>query len=159
MNTAFKGIYFTDMDLDVTSGLRFHPIEIVLSMLIKLAAVILIGAPVLAVIIFEVVLNATFMFEHANVNIPSGLDRLVRLLIVTPDMHRVHHSVIRSENDSNFGFSLSLWDRLFGTYLAQPSEGHMDMTIGLPRYQDAKNLNLLRMLYHPFMRRSRVRQA
>jgi sterol desaturase/sphingolipid hydroxylase (fatty acid hydroxylase superfamily) len=152
-------MHHTDMDLDVTSGLRFHPIEMFLSMAIKLIAVILIGPPVLAVIIFEVVLNATSMFEHANVNIPSGLDRLVRLLIVTPDMHRVHHSVIRSENARNFGFSLSLWDRLFGTYLAQPSEGHMGMTIGLPRYQDVKNLALLRMLYHPFTRRNRTSQA
>jgi len=145
-------MHHTDMDLDVTSGLRFHPIEILLSMGIKLAAVILIGAPALAVLIFEVLLNATSMFEHANAYIPPGLDRVLRLLIVTPDMHRVHHSVIRSENDSNFGFNLSVWDRLFRTYLAKPSEGQMGMTIGLPRFQDVRYLNLLRMLYHPFMR-------
>lgn len=148
-------MHHTDIDLDVTSGLRFHPIEIILSMIIKLIAVILLGAPMLSVIIFEVVLNATSMFEHTNGYIPPALDRILRLILVTPDMHRVHHSVIRSENNSNFGFSLSLWDRLFRTYVAQPSAGHMEMIIGLSKYQDTENLKLLRMLYHPFISRKK----
>ncbi len=144
-------MHHTDMDLDVTSGLRFHPIEIILSIGIKLAVIAVIGPPVLAVIMFEVLLNGTAMFNHGNIYVPLGIDRVLRLLVVTPDMHRVHHSVIRGESNKNFGFNLPWWDRLFGTYRDQPEAGHEGMTIGLSRFQDAKHLNLHRMLAHPFM--------
>jgi len=128
-------VHHADLDYDVTTGARFHPIEILLSMLIKFATIIVLGAPVVAVVIFEVVLNAMAMFNHGNVRLPLGLDRVLRLLVVTPDMHRVHHSVEDDEANSNFGFNLSLWDRLFGTYRAQPRAGHEAMTIGIHRYR------------------------
>ena len=146
-------MHHTDMDLDVTSGLRFHPIEIIMSIGIKLAAVAVIGPPALAVLIFEVLLNGTSMFNHGNIYIPLGIDRILRLLVVTPDMHRVHHSIIRSESNKNFGFNMPWWDRLFGTYSDQPEAGHKGMTIGLARFQDAKYLALHRMLAHPFTRK------
>jgi len=139
-----------DRDLDVTSGLRFHPQEIVLSMLIKMAAVLLIGPSVLAVITFEVLLNATSMFNHSNLYIRPGFDRILRWFVVTPDMHRVHHSVIRDETDSNFGFNLPWWDRLLGTYRAQPREGHDGITIGLTEYLDQDTMKLRWMLLIPF---------
>ena len=145
-------VHHTDVDFDVTTALRFHPIEIFLSALIKAAAVILIGAPVIAVIIFEIVLNATASFNHANVRIPAGLDRVLRLFVVTPDMHRVHHSVEQAETDSNFGFNLPWWDRLFGTYTAQPGAGHDRMTIGLDIFRDAAEGRLDRLLIQPFRR-------
>ncbi len=129
-------MHHADLDFDVTTGARFHPVEIVLSMLIKFAAIMLIGAPATAVILFEVILNATAMFNHGNVRIPHEADRALRWLIVTPDMHRVHHSVERAETDSNFGFNLSLWDRLLGTYRAEPAKGHEAMTIGIPQFRD-----------------------
>lgn len=129
-------VHHADLDFDVTTGARFHPIEIVLSMLIKFAVIVLLGPPVLAVVIFEVLLNGTSMFNHANVRIPPGVDRLVRLLIVTPDMHRVHHSHRQHETNSNFGFNLSVWDRLFGTYRDQPQDGHKDMIIGIDTWRD-----------------------
>jgi len=144
-------MHHTDMDLDVTSGLRFHPIEIIISMVIKLAAVVVIGAPALAVILFEVLLNGTAMFNHGNIYVPLGIDGVLRLLVVTPDMHRVHHSVIGGESNKNFGFNLPWWDRIFGTYRDQPEAGHEGMTIGLTRFQDAKHLALHRMLAHPFI--------
>ena len=125
-------MHHADLDIDVTTGLRFHPIEILLSMLLKMAVVVLIGVPAVAVIAFEVVLNATSMFNHSNATMPLWLDRIVRFLMVTPDMHRVHHSILASETDSNFGFNLPWWDRLFGTYRAEPEAGHLGMTIGLP---------------------------
>ena len=134
----FHMVHHADLDLDVTSGVRFHPIEIILSMGIKLAAVGSLGLPALAVFIFEILLNGTSMFNHTNVFIPLKLDRIIRLLIVTPDMHRVHHSVILRETDSNYGFTLSWWDRLLGTYPAQPAKGHQEMTIGLSRFLDEK---------------------
>ncbi len=128
-------VHHADLDYDVTTGTRFHPLEIVLSMLVKFAAVALVGPPLLAVIVFEILLNALAMFNHSNLKLPSGLDRLLRLFIVTPDMHRVHHSIYHDEANSNFGFNLSVWDRLFGTYIAQPRDGHEDMQIGIDDYR------------------------
>ncbi|MEN3350270.1 MAG: hypothetical protein V7632_3905 [Bradyrhizobium sp.] len=143
-------MHHADLDIDVTTGLRFHPIEIALSMLLKMAVVVLIGVPAVAVIAFEVVLNATSMFNHSNAAMPRWLDRIVRLLMVTPDMHRVHHSVLRRETDSNFGFNLPWWDRLFGTYRAEPEAGHRTMTIGLPIFRDCRELRLDRLVTQPF---------
>lgn len=143
-------VHHADPDIDASTGIRFHPIEIVLSMAIKFCAIALLGAPALAVILFEIVLNATSMFSHANWRLPLGLDRVLRLALVTPDMHRVHHSVIRRETDSNFGFNFSFWDRLCGTYRAQPEAGHDRMTIGLSQYQDQRRQSVLWMLLLPF---------
>jgi sterol desaturase/sphingolipid hydroxylase (fatty acid hydroxylase superfamily) len=142
-------VHHADLEFDVSTGVRFHPIEITLSMGLKIGAVIGLGAPALAVVIFEVLLNATTMFNHANVRLPSSLDRVLRQIVVTPDMHRVHHSVRREETDSNFGFNLPWWDRLFGTYRAQPEAGHEGMTIGLDRFRDPEELELLRTLLQP----------
>ena len=142
-------VHHADIDFDVTTGLRFHPVEIVLSMLIKLAVVLFLGPPVVAVLIFEVLLNATAMFNHGNVRIALSLDRVLRWIVVTPDMHRVHHSVIPQETNSNFGFNLPWWDRLLGTYKAQPAAGHESMTIGLEQCQD-QSQTLLWMLGQPF---------
>jgi sterol desaturase/sphingolipid hydroxylase (fatty acid hydroxylase superfamily) len=143
-------MHHADLDIDVSTGLRFHPIEIVLSMLIKMAVVALIGVPAVAVVAFEVVLNATSMFNHSNAAMPAWLDRIVRLIVVTPDMHRVHHSVRRHETDSNFGFNLPWWDRVFGTYRAAPEAGHDRMTIGLPIFRDPRELRLDRLITQPF---------
>lgn len=144
-------VHHTDTAFDVTTGVRFHPIEIVLSMLLKMAAVLLLGAPVIAVILFEVVLNATSLFNHANINLPVGLDRWLRWLVVTPDMHRVHHSVERIETDSNYGFNLPWWDRLFGTYRDQPRAGHEGMPIGLEIFRDRRSRVLHWLLLQPFI--------
>ncbi|VAX03689.1 Fatty acid hydroxylase family (carotene hydroxylase/sterol desaturase) [hydrothermal vent metagenome] len=145
-------VHHADLDYDVTTGARFHPIEIILSLLIKFATIIVLGAPVVAVVIFEVVLNAMAMFNHSNVSLPRSLDRIMRLFVVTPDMHRVHHSTEDNEANSNFGFNLSLWDRLFGTYIDQPREGHDHMIIGIHRYRDPKQVNQLPgMLTLPFV--------
>ena len=144
-------MHHADLDFDVTTGARFHPIEIVLSMGIKLAVVSLIGAPPLAVMIFEVLLNATSMFNHGNVRIPQGIDRVLRLVVVTPDMHRVHHSIVADETNSNFGFNLPWWDRLFGTYRPQPAAGHAGMTIGIEQFREPKYLRLDRLLVQPFL--------
>jgi sterol desaturase/sphingolipid hydroxylase (fatty acid hydroxylase superfamily) len=143
-------MHHADLDLDVTTGARFHPIEILLSMGLKLAAVAALGAPALAVLVFEVLLNATAMFNHANLKIPVALDRVLRWVIVTPDMHRVHHSVVPRETNSNFGFNLPWWDRLLGTYRAQPAAGHEAMTIGLEAFRAPRDLRLDRMLVQPF---------
>jgi sterol desaturase/sphingolipid hydroxylase (fatty acid hydroxylase superfamily) len=143
-------MHHADLDIDVTTGGRFHPFEILISMLIKIATVIAFGIPVVAVVLFEVVLNATSLFNHANVSMPPALDRIVRLLVVTPDMHRVHHSILRRETDSNFGFNLPWWDRLFGTYRAAPEAGHDRITIGLPIFRDPSELRLDRLLTQPF---------
>ncbi len=129
-------VHHADPDYDVTTGSRFHPIEIVLSMLIKFAAIVVLGAPPLAVVIFEIILNAMSLFNHGNVRLPLGIDRVLRLVVVTPDMHRVHHSVENNEANSNFGFNLSLWDRICGTYIDQPREGHPAMTIGIDDYRE-----------------------
>ena len=128
-------MHHADRDIDVTTGLRFHPIEIGLSMLYKIVLVLLLGPVAVAVVIFEVILNGTAMFNHANVKLPLWLDRVLRLVLVTPDMHRVHHSIIRREHDTNYGFAMSIWDRLMGTYTDQPVKGHDGMTIGLAAYQ------------------------
>ena len=143
-------LHHADLDYDVTTGARFHPIEILLSMVLKLMVVGAIGAPALAVVIFEVILNAAAMFNHGNVRIPERLDRVLRWFIVTPDMHRVHHSVIQNETNSNFGFNLPWWDRLFGTYIAQPKGGHEGMTIGIEQFRDRSDLRLDQMLIQPF---------
>ena len=145
-------MHHADLDLDVSSGLRFHPLEIVLSMALKMLAVLALGAPALSVLVFEVALNATSMFNHANLRLPAGLDRRLRLLLVTPDMHRVHHSTIRRETDSNFGFNLPWWDRLFGTYRPQPERGHDGMSIGLAAKRGPECFRLLAMLAMPFRR-------
>ena len=144
-------MHHTDLDYDVTTGARFHPVEIVISMGLKLMVVGALGAPALAVLIFEVILNATAMFNHANVRLPAGLDRWLRLIVVTPDMHRVHHSVIPKETNSNFGFNLPWWDRLFGTYISQPRAGHEGMTIGIEQFREGRDQRLDRMLIQPFL--------
>jgi sterol desaturase/sphingolipid hydroxylase (fatty acid hydroxylase superfamily) len=143
-------MHHADLDFDVTTGARFHPLEIVLSMVIKLTVVVALGAPALAVLLFEVLLNATSMFNHGNVRLPLALDRVLRWLVVTPDMHRVHHSVVPRETNSNFGFNLPWWDRLLGTYRAQPAAGHEAMTIGIEQFRTAGDLRLDRMLLQPF---------
>ena len=143
-------MHHADLDIDVTTGLRFHPFEILISLGIKIAAVLAFGIPPVAVFVFEVVLNASSMFNHSNVSMPPRLDRILRLVLVTPDMHRVHHSVVRAETDSNFGFNLPWWDRLFGTYRREPRAGHNGMTIGLPVFRDTRELRLDRMLTQPF---------
>lgn len=142
-------MHHADTEIDATTGLRFHPVEILLSMAIKLAVVAALGVPPVAVLIFEVLLNATALFNHANINLPRRVDRVLRLVMVTPDMHRVHHSVIPAETNSNFGFNLPWWDRLLGTYRAQPVKGHLGMTIGLERFRDRRELWLDRMLLQP----------
>jgi len=129
-------VHHADLDYDVTTGARFHPLEIIFSMLIKFSIILILGPPVVAVIIFEVILNAMAMFNHGNVGLPSKLDKILRFVVVTPDMHRVHHSTEYNETNSNYGFNLSLWDRLFGTYIEQPKKGHRDMEIGIPQYRD-----------------------
>jgi sterol desaturase/sphingolipid hydroxylase (fatty acid hydroxylase superfamily) len=147
-------VHHADLDFDVTTGLRFHPLEIVLSMLLKLAAVAVVGPPVVAVLVFEVLLNATSMFNHGNVRLALPLDRIVRWFVVTPDMHRVHHSVKPCETNSNFGFNLPWWDRLLGTYRQQPAHGHEAMTIGLGQFQERRRQSLLWLLALPFVGRA-----
>ncbi len=144
-------MHHTDLDFDVTTGIRFHPIEILLSMGIKLGVVVILGPPAVAVLIFEVLLNGTAMFNHGNVRIWQGLDRVLRWIVVTPEMHRVHHSIIPAETNSNFGFNSPWWDRLFGTYRAQPSAGHLRMTIGIEQFRNIRDLWLDRMLIQPFL--------
>jgi len=144
-------VHHADLDFDVTTGLRFHTVEILLSMGIKLAAVVLLGAPALAVLIFEVLLNATSMFSHGNIRLPYWLDQGLRRVVVTPEMHRVHHSAIPRETNSNFGFNLPWWDYLLGTYQAQPAEGHEGMTIGLTQFRDDRVEQLHWMLALPFI--------
>jgi sterol desaturase/sphingolipid hydroxylase (fatty acid hydroxylase superfamily) len=142
--------HHTDLDFDLTTGARFHPIEIVLSMLIQFAVVVALGAPALGVLIFEVLLNATSMFNHGNLRVPIRLDRYLRWLVITPDMHRVHHSIVIVETNSNFGFNLPWWDRLLGTYRDQPAAGHDGMTIGIEQFRTPRELFLDRMLFQPF---------
>jgi len=147
-------VHHADLDYDVTTGARFHTLEIILSMLIKFSTILVLGPPLVAVVIFEVLLNATAMFNHGNVYIPAGIDRVLRLFVVTPDMHRVHHSVHAPLANSNFGFNLPWWDRIFGTYVAQPPEGHLEMEIGLEEFRDPKQVDRLPgMLLLPFARR------
>lgn len=145
-------VHHADLDYDVTTGSRFHTLEIILSMFIKFATILLLGPSVVAVIIFEIILNATAMFNHGNIGLPKTLDKILRYFLVTPDMHRVHHSVEDDEANSNFGFSLSWWDRLFGTYRDQPRAGHTAMTIGINKYRDQKQVSWLPgMLTLPFI--------
>lgn len=143
-------VHHSDPEFDVTTGTRFHPIEIVLSIGIKCAAILALGAPALAVLIFEVLLNAVAMFNHANGRLPVALDGWLRWIVVTPDMHRVHHSVVQRETDSNFGFNLPWWDRLFGTYRAQPAAGHAAMVIGVDGLHSLEELQIGRLLTQPF---------
>lgn len=143
-------VHHADRDIDVTTAVRFHPVEIALSMLWKIVVVVPLGASPFAVFLFEVILNACAMFNHANIALPAWLDGIVRLAVVTPDMHRVHHSVLRREHDSNYGFNLSLWDRLFRTYTAQPEAGHQNMTIGLTPYQTEDPVRFGWSLWLPF---------
>ena len=143
-------MHHADLEFDVTTGLRFHPIEILLSTGIKLAVVATFGTPAAAVLMFEVLLNATSMFNHSNIRVAPEIDRVLRWFVVTPDMHRVHHSILRRETNSNFGFNLPWWDRLLGTYRAQPAAGHDAMTIGIEQFRDARELGLDRMLLQPF---------
>jgi sterol desaturase/sphingolipid hydroxylase (fatty acid hydroxylase superfamily) len=145
-------VHHADLDFDVTTGSRFHPVEILLSMLIKFAVIVLLGPPLVAVVIFEVLLNATAMFNHSNVRLPASIDALLRAVIVTPDMHRVHHSHLEHETNSNFGFNFSVWDRLFGTYRNQPEEGHEGMVIGIDTFRDpAQCVKLRGMLGMPLV--------
>ncbi len=144
-------VHHSDMDIDVTTGVRFHPIEIILSMGIKMMAVILIGAPPASVLIFEIILNGTSMFNHGNVRYSQQIDFFLRLLVVTPEMHRVHHSTIRWETNSNLGFNFPWWDRLFGTYRDQPAKGHLEMTIGLDQYKEPQKLTLPWLIALPFI--------
>ena len=146
----FHRMHHTDLDFDVTTGIRFHPIEIVISMVIKFAVVSGLGPPALALIVFEILLNATSMFNHGNVQVPPAVDRVLRWFIVTPDMHRVHHSITKHETDSNFGFNLPCWDRLFGTYRNQPAAGHLKMTIGLPIFRADSENRIDRLISQPF---------
>jgi sterol desaturase/sphingolipid hydroxylase (fatty acid hydroxylase superfamily) len=148
-------VHHADLDFDVTTGLRFHTLEILLSFGIKAGVILLLGAPAVSVLIFEVLLNATSMFNHSNVRMPLVVDRLVRWLVVTPDMHRVHHSHYANETNSNFGFNLPWWDRLFGTYRDQPKDGHTTMAIGLTQFTDERQTERLhRMLWLPFERQT-----
>jgi sterol desaturase/sphingolipid hydroxylase (fatty acid hydroxylase superfamily) len=143
-------MHHTDLDFDVTTGVRFHPVEILISFGIKAGVIAALGTPAAAVLSFEVLLNATSMFNHGDVYIGSYADSLLRRVVVTPDMHRVHHSILVAETNSNFGFNLPWWDRLFGTYRPQPAAGHRRMTIGIEQFRDARELWLDRMLTQPF---------
>ena len=143
-------MHHADQDIDVTTGARFHPIEIILSIVVKMAVISFLGAPPVAVIIFEILLNATAVFNHGNIRLPKSVDRILRLVVVTPDMHRVHHSVLRNETNSNFGFNVPWWDRIFGTYIAQPAQGHDNMTIGLTIFRRPQDQRLDNMLVQPF---------
>lgn len=149
----FHMMHHSDLDLDVTSGVRFHPVEIILSTMVKAAAVMLLGVAPLAVVIFEIVLNSTALFNHSNVQMPLGLDRVLRWFIVTPDMHRVHHSIDPRETNSNYGFNVPWWDRLFGTYCAEPALGQRGMKIGLEHLGPPVCMNLFKMLQFPFVTR------
>ena len=148
-------MHHTDLDIDVTTGVRFHPLEILLSLVIKMAVVAALGVPALAVLMFEVLLNATSMFNHSNVALPPRLERIARWIVVTPQMHQVHHSIVRVETDSNFGFNLPWWDRLFGTYRAKPAAGQQAMKIGLPIFRDVAESAIVRLLTQPFRDDSR----
>ena len=142
--------HHTDVEFDVTTGIRFHPIEIILSLLIKIVLVLLLGAPAIAVLVFEILLSSAALFNHSNIQIPKRIDRVLRWFLVTPDMHRVHHSVIKAETDSNFGFSVPWWDRILGTYCPQPREGHREMAIGIETFRAEKDSRVDQMLIQPF---------
>jgi len=143
-------MHHTDVEFDFTTAIRFHPIEIILSIVIKLIVVLLLGAPAIAVLVFEILLSSTALFNHSNINISKPIDKVLRWFVVTPDMHRVHHSVYKTETDSNFGFSIPWWDRLFGTYCAQPKDGHLDMSIGIENFRSEKDSRIDQLLIQPF---------
>ncbi len=143
-------MHHTDVEFDVTTGIRFHPIEIILSLLLKIVFVLLLGAPAIAVLIFEMLLSSAALFNHSNIQIPKRIDKMIRWVLVTPDMHRVHHSVYKEETDSNFGFSVPWWDRIFGTYCAQPKDGHREMNIGIETFRAGKDSRIDQMLIQPF---------
>lgn len=146
----FHRLHHADTMIDVTTGSRFHPVEIIFSMLVKLVAILILGPSAWAVIVFETLLNGTAMFNHSNINLPPGVDRVVRKLLVTPDMHRVHHSTYGREYNRNYGFNLSVWDHCFNTYTAQPEDGHLQMKIGLPYFREPNEARLLNMITQPF---------
>ncbi|PIP91388.1 MAG: sterol desaturase [Bdellovibrionales bacterium CG12_big_fil_rev_8_21_14_0_65_38_15] len=148
----FHRMHHTDLDFDVTTASRFHPIEMLLSLIIKFVVIALIGAPAFAVFCFEVILNTSSMFNHSNIAIPTSIDRFLRRFIVTPDMHRIHHSIYSSETNSNYGFFLSWWDYIFHSYKQSPKDNHLKMRIGLKKYQDSKFLTLSSMIKLPFMK-------
>ena len=144
-------VHHADLDYDFTTGVRFHPLEIIVSMLIKFVAILILGPPVAAVVIFEIILNASSMFNHGNIKLPAALDRILRLLIVTPDMHRIHHSVEKDESNRNFGFNLSWWDHLFDTYRQQPRAGHEEMVVGIQNYRELRDVTSIHgLLLLPF---------
>lgn len=143
-------VHHTDLEFDATTAVRFHPLEILLSMFYKVACIYLLGANPLAVIAFEIILNGAATFNHSNINIPPSLDKKLRWLIITPDMHRIHHSTIQHETDSNYGFSISCWDRLCRTYIAEPQHDQTTMTIGLEPFRQASELNFWQLLLLPF---------
>jgi sterol desaturase/sphingolipid hydroxylase (fatty acid hydroxylase superfamily) len=149
----FHMMHHADLDCDVSTGLRFHPVEVVLSMLLKLGAIVFLGPVPVAVLMFEVILNATSMFNHSNIWMPVTIDRALRWIIVTPDMHRIHHSMLPQETNSNFGFNLPWWDRLLGTYREEPLQGYTDMSLGLEQYRDPRRLTLGGILALPFIGR------
>lgn len=148
-------LHHADLDYDVTTGIRFHPIEIILSLLYKMSIILIFGIDPVSVVIFEVILNGMAMFNHANFKLPLFLDRVLRLVVITPDVHRIHHSSIQAETDSNYGFNICWWDRLFGTFSAQPKLGHEGMEIGLSYYRDESQLKLPQMLTQPFKDKSK----
>ena len=147
----FHRVHHSDLDCDITTGLRFHPFEMVISIIFKFLVIASIGAPVLAVVFFEIILNAASMFTHSNIKIPASIERMVRWFIVTPDMHRIHHSINENETNSNFGFFISSWDRLLGTYIREPALGQVNMQIGLQRFREPKWQNLRWLIYLPFV--------
>jgi sterol desaturase/sphingolipid hydroxylase (fatty acid hydroxylase superfamily) len=147
----FHRVHHSDLDCDISTGLRFHPFEILISMLIKFLTIAAVGIPVLTVVVFEIILNAASMFTHSNIKIPSKIDSVLRWLVVTPDMHRIHHSINENETNSNFGFFISLWDHIFGTYICQPEAGHLNMQIGLNEFREPKWQNLRWLIYLPFV--------
>jgi len=143
-------IHHTDIEIDASTAVRFHPLEIMVSMVYKVAIIYLVGADPLAVIAFEIILNATATFNHSNINLPLKVDRVLRWILITPDMHRIHHSTVRSETDSNYGFSISLWDRMFRTYVVEPKATQTTLDIGLPEYRDQQELGFIQLLVLPF---------
>ncbi len=143
-------MHHTDVEFDFTTAIRFHPIEIILSILLKLVVILLLGAPAIAVMVFEILLSSSALFNHSNIKISKPVDKILRFFIVTPDMHRVHHSVYQTETDSNFGFNIPWWDRLFGTYIDQPRDGHNEMSIGIETFRDEKDSRIDQLLLQPF---------
>lgn len=143
-------MHHTDVEFDFTTAIRFHPIEIILSILLKLIVILLLGAPAIAVMVFEILLSSSALFNHSNIKLSKSFDRVLRLFIVTPDMHRVHHSVYQTETDSNFGFNIPWWDRIFGTYIEQPKDGHIDMSIGIEIFREEDDSRIDQLLLQPF---------